>query len=75
VVDDVLAASLASMSGFEMSPLRRRALRGIGPVTPWVLRRAELTARRGMMGLDEAGRAGDNGVAGEAMTEESWDDE
>ncbi|MBC7559309.1 MAG: adenylate/guanylate cyclase domain-containing protein [Dermatophilaceae bacterium] len=60
VVDDVLATSLASMSGFEMSPLRRRALRGIGPVTPWVLRRADLTARRGMMGLDEAGRAGDD---------------
>jgi adenylate cyclase len=75
VVDDVLAASLASMSGFEMSPLRRRALRGIGPVTPWVLRRAELTARRGMMGHDEAGRAGDDGMTGEAMTEESWDHE
>jgi len=76
VVDDVLAASLASMSGFKMSPLRRRALRGIGPVTPWVLRRADLTTRRGMMGLDEAGLAGDDdGAAGEAMTEESWDDE
>jgi len=76
VVDDVLAASLASMSGFKMSPLRRRALRGIGPVTPWVLRRADLTTRRGMMGLDEAGPAGDDdGAAGEAMTEESWDDE
>ena len=31
-----------------MSPLRRRTLRGIGPVTPWVLRRAEQAARRGM---------------------------
>lgn len=59
VVDDVLAASLASMSGFAMSPMRRRALRGMGPVTPWVLRRAVRTARRGMMGHDEAGRAGD----------------
>jgi adenylate cyclase len=40
LVDDGLAASLASESGFEMSALRRRTLRGIGPVTPWVLRRA-----------------------------------
>ena len=49
LVDDALAASLASLSGFEMSPLRRRTLRGIGPVTPWELRRAEQGARRGMV--------------------------
>lgn len=49
LVDDALAASLASLSGFEMSPLRRRTLRGIGPVTPWELRRAEQAARRGMV--------------------------
>jgi adenylate cyclase len=73
VVDEVLAASLASLSGFEMSPLRRRALRGIGPVTPWVLRRADQTARRGMMGVDEADLAGDDDD--EAMIEETWIDE
>ena len=49
LVDDALAASLASLSGFEMSPLRRRTLRGIGPVTPWQLRRAEQAGRRGMV--------------------------
>jgi adenylate cyclase len=49
LVDDALAASLSSLSGFEMSPLRRRTLRGIGPVTPWELRRAEQAARRGMV--------------------------
>lgn len=52
LVDDAIAASLASMSGFEMSALRRRNLRGIGPVTPWVLRRADTVAHRGMMGPD-----------------------
>jgi adenylate cyclase len=41
LVDDAIAVSLASTSGFEMSALRRRTLRGIGQVTPWVLRRAE----------------------------------
>jgi adenylate cyclase len=49
LVDDALAASLSSLSGFEMSPLRRRTLRGIGPVTPWELRRAGQGARRGMV--------------------------
>jgi adenylate cyclase len=52
LVDDAIAASLASTSGFEMSALRRRTLRGIGPVTPWVLRRAEQVGRRGMIGDD-----------------------
>jgi adenylate cyclase len=50
LVDDGIAASLASESGFETSALRRRTLRGIGPVTPWVLRRAGQSARRDMMG-------------------------
>lgn len=54
LVDDGIAASLATTSGFEMSALRRRTLRGIGPVTPWVLRRADQAGRRGMMGNDEA---------------------
>jgi hypothetical protein len=48
-VDDALAASLSSLSGFEMSPLPRRTLRGIGMVTPWELRRADQAARRGMV--------------------------
>jgi adenylate cyclase len=40
LVDDALAAGLSSGSGFETTALRRRALRGIGPVTPSELRRA-----------------------------------
>jgi adenylate cyclase len=64
LVDDAIAASLASVSGFEMSPLRRRTLRGIGPVTPWALRRAVQTGRRGMMGDDD--------VATMAKTKETW---
>ena len=56
LVDDALAASLASMSGFEMAPLRRRTLRGIGPVTPWTLRRTDQPGRRGLLvdGVDGA---------------------
>jgi adenylate cyclase len=53
LVDDGLAASLASMSGFEMSPLGRRTLRGLGPVTPWELHRAGQGGRRGMMRTDD----------------------
>jgi adenylate cyclase len=56
LVDDGIAGSLASTSGFEMSALRRRTLRGIGPVTPWVLRRADQAGRRGMMGIRQTGR-------------------
>lgn len=40
LVDDALAKALDSLSGFEMTALRRRTLRGIGPVTPSELRRA-----------------------------------
>jgi hypothetical protein len=50
------------MSGFEMTPLRRRTLRGIGPVTPWALRRAGQTGRRGMMGQHETDHMVDDGV-------------
>ena len=53
LVDDALAASLASVSGFEMSPLRRRTMRGIGPVTPWALRRAGQAGRRAIVGDDD----------------------
>jgi adenylate cyclase len=60
LVDDSIAASLASTSGFEMSALRRRNLRGIGPVTPWVLRRADQAGRRGMMGDDQPRDEGDD---------------
>jgi len=49
LVDDAIAASLASVSGFEMSALWRRTLRGIGPVTPWSLSRADPSGRRGMI--------------------------
>jgi len=66
LVDDAMAASLASTSGFEMSPLRSRTLRGIGPVTPWNLRRADPSGRRGMMPNDDAGDdAGDGNEAGD----------
>ena len=65
LVDDAMAASLASTSGFEMTPLPRRTLRGIGPVTPWNLRRADPSGRRGMMTHDDAGDdAGDDDDAG-----------
>ncbi|MHB8273149.1 MAG: adenylate/guanylate cyclase domain-containing protein [Dermatophilaceae bacterium] len=60
LVDDAIAASLASTSGFEMSPLRRRTLRGIGPVTPWSLRRAGQLGRRGITTNDEVGDDGKN---------------
>ncbi len=53
LVDDALAASLASLSGFEMTALRRRTLRGIGPVTPWRLQRAARSRRRGMVAPED----------------------
>ncbi len=55
LVDDAMAAALASTSGFEMSPLWRRTLRGIGPVRPWSLRRAHPSGRRGVMTDERAG--------------------
>jgi len=60
LVDDAIAAQLASISGFEMSALRRRTLRGIGPVTPWTLRRAVQTGRRGMTLDDDGSDDGDD---------------
>jgi adenylate cyclase len=67
LVDDAIAAALASTSGFEMSALRRRSLRGIGPVTPWVLRRAVQPGRRGMMG---DGNLGGDDVAQDDMADD-----
>ena len=40
LVDDALATALASLSGFQTTPQRRRTLRGIGQVTPSALRRS-----------------------------------
>lgn len=42
LVDESLAARLASLSGFDLHPLRRRHLRGIGMVTP-----SDVTRSRG----------------------------
>ncbi len=50
LIDDAIAAALERTSGFEVYALRRRMLRGIGPVTPRVLRRAEPGGRRRTMG-------------------------
>ena len=46
LVDATLARELAAMSGFELTGQRRRILRGVGPVTPSLLRRAPTTGRR-----------------------------
>jgi adenylate cyclase len=67
LVDEVIAASLSTTSGFEMSPMRRRNLRGIGPVTPWVLRRADHTGHRGMTSPDQGGDAVTDNADGEAQ--------
>lgn len=40
LVDETTAARLGAASGFEVAPLHRRTLRGIGAVTPAVLRRS-----------------------------------
>jgi adenylate cyclase len=77
LVDDGIAGSLASTSGFEMSALRRRTLRGIGPVTPWVLRRADQAGRRGMMGVQQTWRDDplDDHVHDDGMDDEDIDDD
>jgi hypothetical protein len=82
LVDDVIAGSLSSTSGFEMSPLARRTLRGIGPVAPWVLRRADQAGRRGLVGgyHQGVGRTGsdnppDDNVRGDDMGEDMDDDD
>lgn len=45
VVDATLARELAAQSGFTLVSMRRRVLRGVGPVTPSVLRRASGSTR------------------------------
>ncbi len=47
VVDGPLATALASQSGFRLTPMRRRTLRGVGSVTPHVLARSSTPTRRG----------------------------
>ncbi len=46
MVDATMARELATLSGFELTGQRRRILRGVGPVSPSVLRRAPTTGRR-----------------------------
>lgn len=46
LVDATMARELAVLSGFELTGQRRRILRGVGPVTPSLLRRASSTSRR-----------------------------
>jgi adenylate cyclase len=46
LVDGPMARELASLSGFELTGQRRRILRGVGPVTPSLLRRATGAGRR-----------------------------
>ena len=46
LIDGQMATSLASLSGFDLTPLRRRALRGVGQVKPYVLARSSTRTRR-----------------------------
>ncbi len=46
LVDGPMASALDSVSGFELTPLRPRTLRGVGRVHPHVLLRAAATGRR-----------------------------
>lgn len=46
VIDSQMATSLDSVSGFALRPMRRRALRGVGEVKPYVLSRASADTRR-----------------------------
>lgn len=46
MVDATMARELATLSGFALTGQRRRILRGVGPVSPSVLRRASSTGRR-----------------------------
>jgi len=41
-----VADSLHDVSGFELTPLRPRTLRGVGKVEPYLLARATTAARR-----------------------------
>lgn len=47
LVDGPMAAALRNQSGFEVTPLRRRALKGVGSVTPHLLVRSSTPHRRG----------------------------
>ncbi|MBK7609957.1 MAG: adenylate/guanylate cyclase domain-containing protein [Actinomycetales bacterium] len=47
LVDGPLATALASQSGFRITSMRRRTLRGVGSVTPHVLARSSTPTRRG----------------------------
>lgn len=46
LVDATMARELAALSGFELTGQRRRILRGVGPVSPSLLRRAGAGGRR-----------------------------
>jgi len=46
LVDDVVAEALDDVSGFALTPLRPRTLRGVGKVEPYLLARASTAARR-----------------------------
>jgi adenylate cyclase len=46
LVDDATAAALAAVSGFELTVMRRRPVRGLGRLRPWRLRRASPTRAR-----------------------------
>ncbi len=46
LVDDTTAAALAEVSGFDLSVMRRRPVRGLGRVRPWRLQRASPSRSR-----------------------------
>ncbi|ADU47764.1 adenylate/guanylate cyclase domain-containing protein [Intrasporangium calvum] len=46
LVDAPMARELATLSGFQLTGQRRRILRGVGPVSPSMLRRAPAEGRR-----------------------------
>lgn len=46
LVDAPMARELATLSGFQLAGQRRRILRGVGPVSPSMLRRAPAEGRR-----------------------------
>jgi adenylate cyclase len=55
LVDEVVADSLDDVSGFELTPLRPRTLRGVGKVEPYLLARATTAVRR-VASAAESGR-------------------
>ena len=52
LVDDIVAESLHDVSGFSLTPLRPRTLRGVGKVEPFLLARAETARRPAVAGPD-----------------------